>query len=171
MWIHADQDPQPCYIACQQSSIKLSNSWDGELSAEHKILRTSLWQVSTNFFIMLERVENVVHNFLSHQGFPAILRKKCCKILKKFCIVILAFLKGFKNEIFCNLIQNPKNLLSFQTVKKYFLAPFLLLLVEIWGRTATNISRPKDIFCGPFRVIWQNFRPPGNSDAEHANLT
>ena len=67
-------------------------------------------------------------------------------------------------------IQNPQKLLSFQTTpknlktdRKFFPAPFLPLLVIIWGRTSTEISQPKDISCCPFRVILHNCWPPGNS--------
>ena len=66
-------------------------------------------------------------------------------------------------------IQNPQKLLSFQTTpknlktdRKFFPAPFLPLLVIIWGRMSTQIFQPKDISCCPFQVILQNCWPPGN---------
>ena len=102
----------------------------------------------------------------SHQGFPAILRKKFSKILKKFCIVILAFFKGFKNEIFCNKpkFKTPKiyflsklPLKKLKTVRKCFPAPFLPLLVKIWGRRPPNSLGQKIFFTAPFELFWRIF--------------
>ena len=108
-----------------------------------------------------------------HKGFPALLRKKFSKIPKKFCIVILAFFMGFKNEIFCNKT-------NFKTPKIYFLSKlhlkklktvwkcFTALFCHFWSKFGA-VQPPKSLgqkifFCGPFRVILKNFRPPGNSD-------
>ena len=69
-----------------------------------------------------------------------------------------------------NKVHNTKNLICVQTASKIlnvvnniFWRPFLPILDKIGDRTATKIPRSKDVFCGPNRVILQNFRPPGNS--------
>ena len=52
---------------------------------------------------------------------------------------------------------------NLKIVRKYLSAFFLPILAKIGGRTATEIPWPTDIFCAPFRVYLQNFRPPGNN--------
>ena len=81
----------------------------------------------------------------SHLSLPASLRKKFCKIQKKFCIVMFVLFKGNILPYNQTKFKIPKNWLSIQT------AP----------------EKPKNswkIFSGPFWVLLHNFRSPGNSD-------
>ena len=80
----------------------------------------------------------------SHLGFPANLSKKFSKTQKKFYKVIIVIFMGFKTEIFyfkTNLETHKIYVISklplkkLRKVRKCFLALFLPLFAQIWGRT------------------------------------
>ena len=62
-------------------------------------------------------------------------------------------------KVFLSKLSHKKQ----ETVRPDFPAPFWALMAEISGCVATKITRSSNIFMTPFKLILQNFRPPGNS--------